>query len=185
MLKYALQLKVLNTFINKYWNDVIQERVRNELEFGRYHAENGMNMIQYLERKLLENRQLIPPIPDKYLIRKISKHYPHEVQVAIITRGVVTIDDFEQVLLEFISLRNDTREANRVYYEGRRERKPWARGEEERERAAEQGRANESETRSSTQHYPKRQNRFKNENDSIPSTSNANSNKINTAMPKN
>ena len=48
--------------------------------------------IQYLERKLLESRQLIPPIPDKNLIRKMTKHYPHETRVAIITRGVVTIN---------------------------------------------------------------------------------------------
>ena len=37
-------------FTNKYWNDMIQERVRNVLEFGRYQMESGMNMIQYLER---------------------------------------------------------------------------------------------------------------------------------------
>ena len=52
------------------------------------------------------------PGPDKYLIRKIAKHYPQEIQVAIITRGVVTINEFEQVLLEFMSLRIDTREAS-------------------------------------------------------------------------
>ena len=40
-------------FVNKYWNDVIQERVGDQLEFGRYHQEAGMNMIQYLERQLL------------------------------------------------------------------------------------------------------------------------------------
>ena len=94
-------------FINKYRNVVIQEHVRDQLEFGKYHPENGTSMIQYLERKLLENRQLIPPISDRHLIRKIARHYPHEIEVAIITRGVSTISEFEQVLLEFMSIRND------------------------------------------------------------------------------
>ena len=83
--------------------------MRDYLEFGRYHPEAGMSMNQYLERKLLENRQLIPPISDRHLIRKISRHYPHEIEVAIIMRGVNTIAEFEQVLLEFMNLRNGTR----------------------------------------------------------------------------
>ena len=44
---------------------------------------------------------------------------------------------------------------------------------------------NENESMPATSHYPKRPNRFKNENKPIPSTSSANCNKINTAMPKN
>ena len=76
-----------------------------------------MNMIQYLERKLLENRQLIPPIPDQYLIRKIAKHYSQGVQIAIITCGVSTINEFEQVLSEFMGVRSETRTVTRTHYE--------------------------------------------------------------------
>ena len=67
-------------FKNKYWSDMVQEKVRNELEFGRYQMESGMSMIQYLERKLLENRQLIPPILDQenyktLFSRRSDRHY--------------------------------------------------------------------------------------------------------------
>ena len=124
-------------FVNKYWNDVIQERVRDQLEFGWYHQEAGMSMIQYLERKLLENRQLIPPISDRHLIRKIARHYPHEIEVTIITRGVSTIVEFEQVLLEFSSLRNGNRSVNQGQLNHRPEHKQWKRADEERERERE------------------------------------------------
>ena len=101
--------------------------MRDQLEFGKYHPENGTSMIQYLERKLLENRQLIPSVSDRHLIRKIARHYPHEIEVAIITRGVSTISEFEQVLLEFMSLRNDSRSTNRGHFDVRREHKYWPR----------------------------------------------------------
>ena len=107
-------------------------------------------MIQYLERKLLENRQLIPPIPDQHLIRKIAKHYSQGVQIAIITRGVTTINEFEKVLSEFMGVRSETR--TRTHYDNRREHKPWVRDEEENGRRVEQGRAHDNETWSNTQH---------------------------------
>ena len=169
-------------FTNKYWSDMIQERVRNELEFGRYQMESGMNMIQYLERKLLENRQLIPPIPDQYLIRKIAKHYSQGVQIAIITRGVTTISEFEQVLSEFMGVRSETRTMTRTHYDTRREHKPWVRDEEESGKRIEQGRAHDNENRSNTQHYNRRPNKFRNEPEPIPSTSGNQHNKSSTAI---
>ena len=144
--------------------------------------ESGMNMIQYLERKLLENRQLIPPIPEQYLIRKIAKHYSQGVQIAIITRGVTTINEFGQVLSEFMELRSETRTMTRTHYDNRREQKPWVRNEEESGRRMEQARAHESENRSNTQHYNRRPNKFRNEPEPIPSTSGNQHNKSGTAI---
>ena len=52
-------------FIAKYWNQMVQEEVCDWLEFGRYRHESGLNMIQYMERCILQNRQLIPLISDQ------------------------------------------------------------------------------------------------------------------------
>lgn len=54
-----------------------------------------------MERKLLQARQLIPPLADQHLIKKIAKHYGKEIQIAIITRGIRDVTQFETLLQEF------------------------------------------------------------------------------------
>ena len=122
---------------------------------------------------------------DQYLIRKIAKHYSQGVQIAIITRGVTTINEFEQVLSEFMDLRSETRTMTWTHYDNQREHKPWVRDEEESGRRVEQGRAHKSENRPATQVYNRRPNKFKNEPEPIPSTSGTQHNKSATAMSKN
>ena len=70
-----------------------------------------------MERRVLENRQLIPAISDRHLIRKIARHFHHEIEVAIITRGVDNIQQFEQLLQEFMTVRGDSRSLARVKHE--------------------------------------------------------------------
>lgn len=94
-------------FIAKYWNNIIQEGIRDRLEFGRYRREDGLTMIQYMERRVLENRQLIPRMEEQHLIRKLARHFNHNIEVAIITRGVTTMQEFQQILCEFMNLRNN------------------------------------------------------------------------------
>lgn len=93
-----------DAFINKYWNQLIQEEVRDRLEYGKYRRDEGLTMIQYMERRVLENRQLLPPITDQHLIRKLARHFYHGIEVAIVTRGVSTITEFAQVLHEFTNI---------------------------------------------------------------------------------
>ena len=58
-----------------------------------------------MERCILENRQLIPPISDQHLIRKLARHYHHEIAVATVTRGVKNIAEFQVLLTEFTAMR--------------------------------------------------------------------------------
>ena len=98
-----------------------------------------------------------------------------------------TISEFEQVLLEFMSIRNDSRSTNRGHFDGRREHKHWPRTEEEREKTFEHGLNKEKgiEDRQPYARYPKRQNQFKTETTAIPSTSGTNNNKAVVTLPKN
>ena len=73
--------------IAKYWNQMVQEGVRDRLDFGRYRPESGLSMVQYMERCILQNQQLIPPISDQHLIRKLARHYHHDIAVACIKGG--------------------------------------------------------------------------------------------------
>ena len=90
-----------DVFISKYWNQLVHEAVRDRLEYGKYSTDSGLSMIQYMEKCILQNHQLIPPISDKHLIRKIARHYSHDITVATLTRGVSNITEFQYLLMEF------------------------------------------------------------------------------------
>lgn len=45
-----------DAFTEKYWGVVQQERVRDQLEYGKYVSTGRLSMIQYMERKVLECR---------------------------------------------------------------------------------------------------------------------------------
>lgn len=91
-------------FIRKYWNQQVQEGIRYNLEFGSYKSHGGLSMIQYFEKKILQCRQLIPPITEQHLIRKLARHYGKEIEVAIITRGINNVEQFEHLLREFATI---------------------------------------------------------------------------------
>lgn len=91
-------------FTKKFWSQQIQENIRDSLEYGCYYPNGKLTMVQYLENKILQCRQLIPPISDQHLIRKLARHYSKEIEVAIITRGVQQVDQFESLLNEFATI---------------------------------------------------------------------------------
>lgn len=99
-----------HAFTQKYWDELRQERVRNELEYGRYEWIRHKSMVHYMEGKLLEARHLTPTIPTAQVIRKISKHFGRDIQLATLTRGIRTSADFGMLLSEYETLNSSARE---------------------------------------------------------------------------
>jgi hypothetical protein len=93
-----------NAFIEKFWSVQTQEFIRDALEYGKYPYQCELNMTQYAERKILQCRQLIPPLSDQQIIKKLARHFTKEVQVAVLTRGVREIAQFEILLGEFMAI---------------------------------------------------------------------------------
>ena len=62
-------------FTQKYWGQEKQDAIRDSLEYGRYNWKGSLSVVQYMERKLLESRQLTPAITDRQLIKKIARYY--------------------------------------------------------------------------------------------------------------
>jgi myosin heavy subunit len=93
-------------FTEKYWGAQTQERIRDGLEYGKYQEGRYISMIQYAERKILQCRQLIPPLTDQQIIKKLARHFNQEVEVAVITRGITRVDQFETLLGEFMAINN-------------------------------------------------------------------------------
>lgn len=92
-------------FTEKFWGPTIQDEARDRLEFGKFHHNDVLNPIQYMQQRILEARQLIPPLTDRHIINKLSRHYSHDVSVAVIMRGIQDIGSFEGLLREFMTVR--------------------------------------------------------------------------------
>lgn len=56
---------------------------------------------------MLENRQLIPPISDQHIIKKLVRHYSREIRIATFTRGIQDIASFELLLREFMAVQGN------------------------------------------------------------------------------
>lgn len=108
-----------DAFREKFWSDLVQQEVRDNLEYGRFYQSDGLTPIQYIERRVLECRQLNPPISDAHLIKKLIRHYSKEIEIASITRGIKDLAAFESLLKEFMASRCDeSRTLNRTAVKG-------------------------------------------------------------------
>lgn len=87
-----------DAFREKFWSQQVQAKVRDRLEYGKYRASEGWTMTQYLERLVLECRQLIPVMSDRHSVRKIARHYSREIEIAVLTRGISEISGLEVLL---------------------------------------------------------------------------------------
>lgn len=56
-----------------------REHIRDQLEYGRFKPKGSINMVQYMERFVLQCRQHIPIILDRHLIEKLARHYNKEI----------------------------------------------------------------------------------------------------------
>ena len=61
----------------------------------------------------MESRQLTPTLTDRQLIKKIARHFGREIQLAVITRGITTIPNFESLIVEYTQIHpRNNREQN-------------------------------------------------------------------------
>lgn len=100
-------------FIEKYWGAHIQEDIRDRLEYGKFRYNGNLNPIQYMERQILQCRQIVPAITDSHMIRKLARHYDKEVELAVMTRGIKDIPQFENLLREYMQINGNKHERNR------------------------------------------------------------------------
>lgn len=109
-------------FTEKYWSSQIQDAVRDNMYYGHYNARSGITRTQYLERQVVKCRQLIPPMTDHHIVRKLSRHFGSTVETAAVTRGVTEIGQLSALLEEFGILWSRNNVQNPRNGEERRER---------------------------------------------------------------
>lgn len=93
-------------FINKYWNSYIQETVRDRLEYRRYRNQGNLTAVQYIQKHILQCRQLVPPITDSHLIKKLARHFSREIEVAVLVRSIKDFTQFEVLLQDYEKINN-------------------------------------------------------------------------------
>ena len=65
-----------------------------------------------MERKLLESRQLTPAITDRQLIKKIARHFGKNIEIAVVTRGINSIQNLESLIAEYATINQRTTRDN-------------------------------------------------------------------------
>ena len=93
-----------------------RDNIGDNLEYGRYEWNGPVTAIQYVERILLESRQLSPALTDRQLIRKISRHFGRDLQLAVITRGITNIPNFEALITEYASVQSSGENSRKPHY---------------------------------------------------------------------
>lgn len=91
-------------FTDKYWCEQTQQAVLHNLEYGKYRPSGTMNMIEYVEQKMLQCRQLIPAVSEQHIIKKLARHFNRNVEFAVLTRGIQDLNAFEILLREFTTV---------------------------------------------------------------------------------
>ena len=76
----------VNAFEARYWNQHVQRKVRDRLEFGKY-VYGRQTKEQYVIQQAAKAKLLRPPLTKIELIHKLAYHFDQNIRVAAMTRG--------------------------------------------------------------------------------------------------
>lgn len=88
----------IEIFKERFWNANVQSKIRRDLEFGTYKAENNYSRSTYV-MNLYNNVKHLRSAPEEAeIIEKLSRHFDEQTQVAILMRDTNTIKKLIQLL---------------------------------------------------------------------------------------
>ena len=73
---------------------------------------------------------MTPTLTDRQLIKKISRHFGRDLQLAVITRGITTIPNFEALITEYTNIQPCNENNRRLHYRPTNEERVNSRGRE-------------------------------------------------------
>jgi hypothetical protein len=140
-------------FVERYWNENVQYKIKERLEFGYYNPNKGKSRVNYTINLFSNAKDLIPPPTDKEVILKLSRHFNEDLRTAILARGINNLS----VLLELLEAFDQAGQINRNKY-GREDhpRVNW-RNQESQERS--EGNRREMRNSFDTNRYYQRETR--------------------------
>lgn len=141
-------------FERRYWNEYIQMRIRNTLEFGKYNP-GKLSEDEYVIMLVERSKHLRPALTQKELVIKLANHFSRNIQLAIHVQGIATIEDLLILLTQMegvIRERDPPRGVQRDNRNQNQDRGTWY---SQRYRQEDKGR---EDRRTDDEKYPKNKN---------------------------
>lgn len=96
-------------FLDRYWNDSAQERVRRELFEGRYRRESNSSMADYALQIYNRARYIDDAPSETGIVKRLRYHFDRDVQRALDCRQIIRIE-------ELIATLEDLDQIEQVYH---------------------------------------------------------------------
>lgn len=86
-------------FLDRYWDDQIQEQIRNEIMVGKYLGIGTRS--EYAERIINAVLRLDPPFAERDIVRYLSRHFEREIVNRVTIENVTNVHDLSALLRRF------------------------------------------------------------------------------------
>lgn len=104
-----------NKFEQRYWNDHIQRKIRNQLEFDKYeNNKKGKSKEEYVIDIVARAKHLTPKLSEGELVNKLAYHFDRDINVAVMTRGTRTLEELLCILTQWEEIRYIPKPTQRV-----------------------------------------------------------------------
>ena len=94
-------------FINKYWNEEIQDGIKRKLDLETFVPRRGLSRAEYFIERVVVLQNMTPKLTEREIVRRLVRHFDGTVQQACRVQNITTILRMEEVLN-----REDTEETN-------------------------------------------------------------------------
>lgn len=88
-------------FQNKFWNENIQFKVREELRFNKFSTGGPLSLSEYFIKKYNIAKYLTPKFTDKEILNFLIRHYDDNIKTAYVMRNINSSDEFIEMLEGF------------------------------------------------------------------------------------
>lgn len=96
--KYETIEQFETIFLNHFWGEYNQQRVRLNLFNGSYNETFGSSREKYIMRKIYNIRHLEPSLTEAEMVRYLARHFSEDIHNVIITQRINTIE----TLIEYV-----------------------------------------------------------------------------------
>lgn len=89
-------------FLQHYWGEHRQRKVREDLLFGRYFAHKDFcSMEDYVIKKFSRAKELIPKLTELEIVDNLLNHFDTDMRIACVNRNVKTVNDLIETIQTF------------------------------------------------------------------------------------
>lgn len=117
--KYETVEEFVDLFLNNYWSENYQAKIRESLFNGKYVENKGCGREKYILRKYSYVQHLEPRMPDGEVVKYFARHFNENIRDVILIQGIDTIEKLLQYLrrLDDVKLDQFSNNSTGIRYE--------------------------------------------------------------------